>query len=245
MSEEQNRSEGQNSSEQQGKGTHILEGKESKKSNWLPLIVVVIAAVVLIFASGGDDPNKTSDESGGESAVETEGADENNSSVSELNFSDLDGLDKVSIAENFESWTPNAEVDPSKRISVSLKIEGAPEQVFLYVRATVEGEQLTKFDSIYFKLVNAGGHLFRPDSLLSSDDQTTELLFDLKDLPYFASVPYDETKTPEQADLTSILASKDSVLVTAFISSLRPAKFEELAILYGCPDGEACSISLK
>lgn len=217
----------------------ILEGKESKKSSLLPFVVVVIAALVLIFASKSGETDKAAvvdDEAPAEETL----VDEAEQPASPL----LADMHKLVLAKNFESWTPDAQVDFSKTISNSIVAQGELDKVYLFVKATVEGEPLTSFDSLYFKLVYDGGHLFRPESLELPESDGTTLLYDLRDVPYLLSVPYDESLTPERVDLQRLLVPNKRVLATSFVSSMRPGRLEDLTIYYSCAEGSECSLSL-
>jgi len=114
------------------------------------------------------------------------------------------------------------------------------------VKASVDGKPLTKYESVFVKFNDAGGHLFRPMSLETPEDAAaTSLLYALDAMPVLPNVPYDETRTPETADLVATLADGKTVKLTAFISSLRPALIEELSLSYVCAVGSDCSVTLK
>lgn len=220
----------------------MIEGRDAKKSNWLPFVVVVIAAVVLIFASGGDSDDAAKENSEAEKtelAGDVLEGGEGNSSVS------LEGMLKLTIAKDFASWTPEAKLQDSKVVSRALTIEGDVEKAFLYVDASVGNKELTAFHSLYFKLVNSGGHLFRPETEDVEPGEGTTLLYNLSDLPYLPSIPYDETKAPERADLTSLLKEGSVPLVTSFVSSLEAGEINELSLYYACAEGSDCSITVR
>lgn len=227
----------------------MIEGKDAKKSNWLPFVVVVIAAVVLIFASGGDSENTgpSEDHSDGEAAMEDGAMSEEDGTTEEGDKMEvgLEGKKKIVIAEDFASWTENATVSDATTVSRSLSVSGDVEEALLYVDASVDGEPLASFHSFYFKLVNSGGHLFRPDSLDAGKGEGTTLLFDLSKLPYLPSVPYSEDRDPDVMDLTLLLADGTRPLVTSFISSLDEGAIHELSIHYSCAADSDCDISLN
>lgn len=226
----------------------MIEGKDAKKSNWLPFVVVVIAAVVLIFASGGEDRTAgTHEEEGDDMTMTQEGEMSEEGMMMEEDTTDagLDGKKKLVIAEDFESWTENATVSDATTVSKALSVTGDVEEALLYVDASVGGKPLTGFHSFYFKLVNSGGHLFRPDSLDVRQGKGTALLFDLSKLPYLPSVPYSEDRDPEVMDLTTLLADGTHPLVTSFISSLDKGEIHELSIHYSCAPDSDCDISLR
>lgn len=221
----------------------MIEGRDTKKSNWLPFVVVVVAAVVLIFASGGESDEAaekhTEKENGEHSSEVMEGEAMMEKSTS------LEDMLKLTIAEDFASWVPEGKRQDSKTVSRALTVEGDVEKAYLYVDASALEKELTQFHSIYFKLVNSGGHLFRPESLDVEAGEGTTLLYDLADLPYLASIPYDETKTPERANLLELLKDGSAPLVTSFISSLDQAEINELSVYYSCAEGSDCSVTIK
>jgi len=221
----------------------MIEGRDAKKSNWLPFVVVVIAAIVLIFASGGesDDASKKTDGETSENAGEMTGSED----MEEKDAASLEGMLKLSVSEGFPSWTPEAKLQDSRIISKTLTVEGNVDEAYLYVDASVADKELSSYHSFYFKLVNSGGHLFRPESLDVEAGEGTTLLFDLRNLPYLPSVPYDESKTPERADLLSLLSDGSAPLVTSFISSLEQGEINELSIYYGCAEGSDCSVTIR
>lgn len=221
----------------------MIEGRDAKKSNWLPFVIVVVAAVVLIFASGGESGDK--EEKHEEGAMSDAHGETMEEAAMDGTMASLDGMLKLSIAEDFASWTPNAKVEDSKVVSRALTVEGNVEKAFLFVDASVAGKELSSYHSFYLKLVNSGGHLFRPESLDVEAGEGTTLLYDLSDVPYLSSVPYDETKTPERADLLALLKDGSSPLVTSFISSLEGGQINELSMYYTCAEGSDCSVTIK
>lgn len=221
----------------------MVKGKDAKKSNWLPFVVVVVAAVVLIFASGGDKKESANEENAG-AGIE-EGASSAAVGATDEVLVGLDGKKKLVIAQDFESWTENASVSSSRVVSRALSVSGDVSEALLYVDVSVGDKELTEFHSIYFKLVNSGGHLFRPDTLGVEAGEGTTLLYDLKNLPYLTTVPYSEDRDPETMDLTILLADGTHPLVTAFISSLEEGEIHELSLHYSCAEDSDCSVSLR
>lgn len=161
-------------------------------------------------------------------------------------YDDLAGMQQVQLAKDFASWTPDAKLEDEKTRTLSLAVKGQITKAFLAVKASVGGKPLTKYESIFVKFNDDGGHLFRPQSLETpSDAASTSLLFDLNALPVLPSVPYDETRTPDTANPAALLKDGRTVKLTAFISSLRPALIEDLTVSYVCADGSDCSIAIK
>lgn len=159
-------------------------------------------------------------------------------------YASLTDLKKLTLVEGFESWTPDAVVAEDKTQTVNIRREGKLSKGYLYVKASIDGTAFTKWESIYIKMDDAGGHLFRSRSLPVPSGTTTELLYALDDISYLPSVPYSETRTPEVADWFSLLKEKENVTVYMFVSSLRPARIEEMALYYDCIEDGSCSLSI-
>lgn len=160
-------------------------------------------------------------------------------------YAALQGMRSVELAKGFESWTPEAKVDPEKTRTASLTITGNVSEAFLLVKAGREGQPFSQWESFYFKLNDAGGHVFRPQSLKTPVSIITSLLFNLYDLPYLPTVPYSEEREPERANLLAMLKPGARLYLTTFISSLRPGSIEELTLYYACVEGSDCSIAIQ
>ena len=160
-------------------------------------------------------------------------------------YAALQGMRSVELAGNFESWTPDAKVDPEKTRTAVLTVAGNVSDAFLLVKASREGQPFTQWDSFYFKLNDTGGHLFRPQSLKTPDSIIPSLLFNLYDLPYLPSVPYSEEREPERANLLAMLKPGARLYLTTFISSLKPGSIEGLTLYYACAADSDCSITIK
>lgn len=160
-------------------------------------------------------------------------------------YAAIQRMQKVTIVKNFETWTPDSEIPDAYVKELGLVRTGRLSRGYVYVRATVEGSALTKWESVYVKLDEAGGHLFRSKSLPIPHNGKTELLYALDDVPYLSTVPYAEDRSPEHADWFSLLNEKPSMYAFTFISSLRLATIEELSIYYDCTTGSDCSLSLE
>lgn len=217
-----------------------MDEKMIQKLNTAISAVFIVAAVVLFGAAlknRGTDADAPADAvSDASSTVES----------ATQAYDDLDGMKSLELAKDFASWTPGATVEDEKVRGGSLAVTGQVSKAFLRVKASVDGKPLTKYESLFVKLNDAGGHLFRPMSLETPDDAAaTALLYDLHDVAVLPTVPYDESRTPEKADLFATLADGKSVKLTAFISSLRPALIEEMSISYVCAEGSDCAIVLK
>ncbi len=160
-------------------------------------------------------------------------------------YQDLAGMTSLEVAKDFSSWTPGAKVEAEKTRTAMLAITGKISKAYLSVKASVGGKPLTKYESVFVKINDVGGHLFRPRTLSTPESGSTSLLFPLNDLPVLPTIPYDETRAPASVDLSALLQDGKTVKLTAFISSLRPALFEEMSLSYVCADGSECAIRLK
>lgn len=212
-----------------------------QKLNTAISAVFIVAAVVLFGAA-------LKNRSGQEASPSPE-ATSNASSTAESAtqaYDDLDGMRRLELAKDFASWTPGANVEDEKVRAGSLAVTGQVAKAYLGVKASVDGKPLTRYESLFVKFNDAGGHLFRPMSLETPGDAAaTTLLYDLRDVPVLPTVPYDESRTPEKADLLATLVDGKTAKLTAFISSLRPALIEEMSISYVCAEGSDCAIVLK
>ncbi len=212
-----------------------MEEKSIQKLNAAISVVFIVAALIL-FGVALKNRNASGPVPEAAAPVETKETQE---------YQDLAGMRQLDLAKDFASWTPGAKVEPEKTRSASLVVLGNVSKAFLTVKASVDGKPLTKYESVFVKFNDAGGHLFRPRSLATPASGVTSLLFELNDVPVLPSIPYDETREPSKADLVEVLKDGKTVKLTAFISSLRPALFDELSLSYLCAEGSDCSISLR
>ena len=212
-----------------------MEEKSIQKLNAAISVVFIVAALVLfgVAFNNRSTPVVEIDTAEPAPAQETQ------------EYQDLAGIPQLGLAKDFASWTPGAKVEPEKTRSASLVVLGHVSKAFLTVKASVDGKPLTKYESVFVKFNDAGGHLFRPRSLATPASDVTSLLFELNDVPVLPSIPYDETREPLKVNLTDVLEDGKIVKLTAFISSLRPALFDELSLSYLCAEGSECSISLR
>lgn len=161
-------------------------------------------------------------------------------------FDQLSNLKKISIATEYETWTPEAVMAKAKVNNTVVVQRGSIAKAYVYIRASLNDRALTQWESVYLKLNNLGGHLFRPQSLPVPPSNKTQLLFALNDVPYLDAVPYSEQKTPARVNIFPLFKEKAEITIISFISSLRPAKLEELTIYYECIDGnESCELVIK
>lgn len=214
-----------------------MDEKLTKQLNVAIGIVFIAAAGILVWMAvsrqaqeGTNGPT--------EQAVGTPDA-----AVNTAAYDSLKGMKTVLLAQNLESWTPDAQVSAGKLVSKRLEVKGEFAKAYLVAKASEGGDGLTRWDSFYFKLNDAGGHLFRPLSLPFPSASATSLLYDLKDVAVLPNVPYDENRTPDHADLMATLRDGHTVAVTSFISSLRQSQIDELSLFYSCADSKDCSIT--
>lgn len=127
-------------------------------------------------------------------------------------YNSLPSLKRLNILSNFETWTPNAVMDVNKTKKVIVLDKGSLAKAYLYIKASLNGKALTRWESVYVKMNDKGGHLFRPQSLPLPQGDKTELLYPLDTIPYLSSAPYSEQRTPSFADWFSLF--KDNTKVT-------------------------------
>ncbi len=177
-----------------------------QKLNTAISAVFIVAAVVLFGAALKNRDTETGPASEAPTS-ETSPAAESETQA----YDDLDGMKRLELAADFASWTPGAKIEDEKVRGGSLAVSGQVAKAYLDVKASVDGKPLTKYESIFVKFNDAGGHLFRPSSLETPDGAATSLLYDLREVAVLPSVPYDESRTPEKADLAGQLVDGKSV----------------------------------
>lgn len=218
-----------------------MDEKMIQKMN-TAISAVFIVAAALLFAAALKHRSPEQAASAPEAATNTPEL----SVTSTQTFDDQAGMQQFQLAKDFASWTPDAKLADEKTRSLSFTVKGQIAKAYLNVKASVGGKPLTKYESIFLKFNDAGGHLFRPQSLPTpTNDASTALLYDLSAMPVLPTVPYDEKRTPVTADLASELKDGKTVKLTSFISSLRPALLEDVSVSYLCADNSDCSISMK
>ena len=162
-------------------------------------------------------------------------------------YESLQHLVSLPIENNFESWTPNSKTEDAKSIKKIVIEKGALSKGYLYIEASIDGKPLTQWESIYIKMNNLGGHLFRPQSLPVPTIDKTELLFALNDIPYI-ELPYSEQKSANEIYRTNwfnLFKDNQIIEINAFISSLRPAKIDKMILYYQCIDDDLCELKLQ
>lgn len=159
-------------------------------------------------------------------------------------YESLKTLTKLTLAKDFESWTPGSKKQTSKIIETVVLDKGELSKGYVYLKASVDGiAALTQWESLYMTMNYRGGHIFRPQSLAIPGSDKTELLYALNDIPYLTAAPYNEQSLPARTNWFGLFTNSNRILVTSFISSLRRATIEELSIYYSCKVDNDCSLS--
>jgi hypothetical protein len=160
-------------------------------------------------------------------------------------FKSLDGLKKVDIVQNFESWTPKSSIPDDKVNKTVILEKGKLAKGYILIKASIDGKPLSQWESIYIKLNNIGGHIFRKNTLPVPESTSTQLLYTLNNVPFLANGPYREDLEPLKADWFYILNNNRRINFLAFIASLKPAKIENISIYYECVSNDDCLLSVN
>lgn len=129
----------------------------TKKLNLAIGVVFIAAAGILVYFAALRPDSSATDASKTPADI--------SAATTDAVYGQLNGLTEIKLAENFESWTPEAKLQPDKTVSRRFAIQGQVDRAYLLVKASEGSNSLTKWDSFYFKLNDTGGHLFRPLSL--------------------------------------------------------------------------------
>jgi len=146
----------------------------------------------------------------------------------------------VVLAEDFESYTPNASKVEQYVKRGTIKVNSLIAKAYIYVDVSVDnGQKLTVFDSIYLRINGYGGHILRNLSEKVSLNQTTHLLYDLREVPFLWGIPYDEARKPNFTNWLEIinqyLDTEAGISYETFISSMRQGgRINEISIAYEC-----------
>ena len=145
-------------------------------------------------------------------------------------------FEKIVLSENHKSYVDSSG-DVHGRISKKLKMNGKIARGYLLVEAiTNKNTPLTVYDSIYTILGFDGGHLYRSESLETPQSTGSLLLYPLRDIPYLTNVPYDEKKTPSNANWTETLNKNQVYVFQSFLSSRVGGTIKRLWIAYECDE---------
>jgi transcription antitermination factor NusG len=234
-----------------------METKDKKIGNFGVTIFLFILAAILLFFSVKQQLNteKTSKELSDKISqkvaedVKKELSDiikESEQKISEYpDYFSIENLKKLDIVKNFSSWTPNASVDDNKMVREIILEKGNIAKGYIYIKTSINDQAFSSWESIYIKMNNVGGHLFRPNSLPIPKSDKTELLYTLDNISFLSSVPYSETKTPQKANWFDFFKDNNKIQVITFISSLKPAMIEEISLYYDCISGSDCLLTIK
>lgn len=159
-------------------------------------------------------------------------------------FQSLNNLKKLEIVKNFESWTPSAQLDDKKIKKLIILDKGELSKGYIYIKTSINGNPLTTWESIYLKMNNEGGHMFRPNSLAIPQATKTEILFSLDNIYYLPSVPYSEKSIPKSTDWFKFFEDNKKIEFLSFVSSLKPAVIEEISLYYDCKPNSDCVLSV-
>ncbi|MDO8469171.1 MAG: hypothetical protein Q7S29_05435 [Candidatus Peribacter sp.] len=175
----------------------------------------------------------------------------------------LDSLEKVSypdfykatkefkqftVTNNLSSYVDTKGI-PQGTVDKNIQLNGKIGSGYLLAEAYVDGKKpLTNFDSIYVNLFDNGGHLFRPNSLLTPTTSSgdTLVLFSLNNIPYLKNIPYNPARTPSTSNWLDILNDGEIHNITAFLSSRVGGRLVNIVIAYSCNrDTPNCELSQK
>ena len=126
-------------------------------------------------------------------------------------------------------------------------VKGKFRRAYIFISASVDnGKPLTVYDSIYLLLNYKGGHILRDKSLPIPPSDTTQLLYDMREIPYITSIPYSESKQPLFTNWLNEINSKESISFYTFLSSWRPGGLiKEITIAFECKENSECDIIPK
>jgi len=165
-----------------------METKDKKIGNFGITIFLFILAAVLLFFSVRQQLNTekaSKDLSDKISQKVTEDVKkelpdilkESEQKISEYpDYFSLKNLKKLDIVKNFSSWTPNASIDENKMVKEIILERGEVAKGYVYVKTSINEQAFSSWESIYIKMNNIGGHLFRPNSLSIPKSDKTELI---------------------------------------------------------------------
>lgn len=236
----------------------MTNSETSRGSGSLITVGIVILAVVAFGISYWQDQQKNIENKKLQAEItkQTESINQiketilqNTSSTSVSPYPDFDArldMKELKVVENFDSWTPNAKKELRKTARVIVLEKGAIAKGYLYVRASLNGAPLTRWESIFLTMNFKGGHLFRPQSLpLPTTTTNTVLYYAINDVPYLDTLPYSEQRTPQRYDWSALFEISNRVVIDTFISSLRPAKLESVRLYYSCVNNDDCLLKVQ
>lgn len=164
-------------------------------------------------------------------------------------FPDYDSLNRIKrlslINKPFESWTPDSKLEPKMIVNKIILNKGELSKGYIYVKASLDRKALSAWESIFLKMNYTGGHLFRSKSLAVPPSDKTELLYSLDYVPYLEDIPYNESLNPLVTNWFQFFLPGQEIQIISFISSLKPALIEDLAVYYECKKDSDCLLTLK
>jgi hypothetical protein len=152
---------------------------------------------------------------------------------------------KVTLVSDHTSFVTTDSKKVGK-IKEQLSLKGKFSRAYIFISVSVDnGKPLTVYDSIYIKLNRIGGHILRNKSLPLPASDITQLLYDMRQIPYIKNVPYSETKKPLIANWLAALNSNETISFDSFLSSARPGGLiKEITVAFECEEKNVCDITL-
>jgi hypothetical protein len=134
-------------------------------------------------------------------------------------------------------------------VKKTIEITGKFSRVYLYAEVSVNEKPLTDWDSLYMKIAETGGHLYRPKSLATpSNELASLLLFNTSAIPFLPNLPYSSAREPLITNWFGNVFNATSQTWKArsdiFISTTREGMIHLVALYYDC-DKETPNCSLK
>ena len=170
-------------------------------------------------------------------------------------FDAIKDMKKLSLLENFKTYTPNGEFYQNFTDYNIILRTGKIARGYIEFEASINNKPLTSWESLYFKALydredhyNYGGHIFRDDSLRVPAGSKTHLLYALNNIPFIANLDYLWLKKPQKLDLFQIINNYKQVNFLTYISSLNPAQIDSIKIYYECDesvDKGVCELDKK
>ena len=231
-----------------------MEQKSLNKEFWLQTIsaaisiLVALGGIYLVLKATGNTNDKPEDTFPVGTTTPI--------SVQPSDYPDYDSLQTLRSVVIATSTT-SSEADKTVvegGITQHLLITGQFSRLYLYAETSVDDKPLTDWDSLYMKVANLGGHLYRPDSLATpTDNKVTRLLFNTSVIPYLQTLPYSSARTPVITNWFDNVFNAHTGSVTpwqtradAFISTTRNGTIHLIAFYYACADSSPeCFIEVK
>ena len=132
-------------------------------------------------------------------------------------------------------------------VEKEFSVKGKFRRAYIFINVSVDdGRPLTVYDSIYILLNYKGGHILRDRSLPVPPSDTTQLLYDMREIPYITSIPYSENKPALFTDWLNELNLRKDIPFYTFLSSWRSGGLiKEITIAFECEEDSECDIVFK